>query len=80
LDMLKECEILNGSKDGQWQTGRDYSLKLNHALAAGDIGIWLQGCNEGTHGLADSLLSILATRSGELVQSIFGQGGALSQH
>jgi L-ornithine N5-oxygenase len=32
----------------------------------------LQGCNEKTHGLSDSLLSILAVRGGEMVESIFG--------
>jgi L-ornithine N5-oxygenase len=32
----------------------------------------LQGCNESTHGLSDTLLSILATRGGEMVNSIFG--------
>jgi L-ornithine N5-monooxygenase len=75
--MLDECQVLNVSKDRGWQTGRDYGLKLDRSLVAEDVGIWLQGCNESTHGLADSLLSILATRSGELVNSIFGHGGTL---
>ncbi|KFZ18580.1 hypothetical protein V501_01136 [Pseudogymnoascus sp. VKM F-4519 (FW-2642)] len=38
---------------------------------ADTAGVWLQGCNERTHGLSDTLLSILAVRSGELVRSIF---------
>jgi L-ornithine N5-monooxygenase len=80
LDMLEDCQELNPSKDGRWQTGRDYALKLDRSLVADDVGIWVQGANEGTHGLADSLLSILATRSGELVHSIFGVGGKLGGH
>ena len=80
LGMLEDCEILNSSRDGDWKTSRNYSLKLDRSVVAEDVGLWLQGCNEQTHGLADSLLSILATRSGELVHSIFGQGGTLSGH
>jgi L-ornithine N5-monooxygenase len=72
VQMLKDAQVLSGSRDGSWQVGRDYKLKLNPELASEEIGIWLQGCNESTHGLSDSLLSILATRSGELVDSIFG--------
>ncbi len=71
--MLQECEIINDSSDGNWQVGRDYKVELNPGLVEEDVGIWLQGCNEGTHGLSDTLLSVVATRSGELVQSIFGQ-------
>ncbi|KAJ6786392.1 hypothetical protein PWT90_03362 [Aphanocladium album] len=52
--------------------GRDYRVKYNAGSVAADAGIWLQGCCEGTHGLSDTLLSVLATRSGEIVQSIFG--------
>ncbi|RCI16077.1 hypothetical protein L249_3062 [Ophiocordyceps polyrhachis-furcata BCC 54312] len=52
--------------------GRDYGIKFRAGAVAEDAGIWLQGCCEGTHGLSDSLLSVLATRSGEIVESIFG--------
>jgi len=68
LGMLKECQVLNGGSE-HWQVQRDYSLNLEDV--EDDAGIWLQGCNEQTHGLSDSLLSILATRSGDLVDSIF---------
>ena len=56
------------------QVTRDYKVKMREdAFAEGsDAGVWLQGCNEQTHGLSDTLLSILATRSGELVRSLFG--------
>lgn len=36
--------------------------------------IWLQGCNESTHGIGDSLLSNLAVRSGEVVDGILAEG------
>ncbi|KAG5927535.1 hypothetical protein E4U42_002112 [Claviceps africana] len=52
--------------------GRDYKVKFAPGAVAEDAGIWLQGCCEGTHGLSDSLLSVLATRSGEMVDNIFG--------
>ncbi|POR38694.1 L-ornithine N(5)-monooxygenase [Tolypocladium paradoxum] len=52
--------------------GRDYKVKFSPGAVADESGIWLQGCCEGTHGLSDSLLSVLATRSGEIVESIFG--------
>ncbi|ETN44335.1 uncharacterized protein HMPREF1541_10515 [Cyphellophora europaea CBS 101466] len=71
IDMLHECQSINGSTDGNWVPSRDYSLKLDRSQVQSDVGIWLQGCNESSHGLADSLLSIVATRSGELVQSMF---------
>ena len=71
IDMLKHCQSINADPAGDWQAGRDYGLKLNRASIGEGTGIWLQGCNEDTHGLSDTLLSILSTRSGELVHSIF---------
>lgn len=76
LDMLQDCRHINGSTDGSWNPGRDYSLKLDRSQIEDDVKIWLQGCNEASHGLADSLLSIVATRSGELVHSMFGYDNA----
>ncbi|KAM4063217.1 l-lysine 6-monooxygenase (NADPH-requiring) domain-containing protein [Hirsutella rhossiliensis] len=52
--------------------GRDYKVKFSPGAVADESGIWLQGCCEGSHGLSDTLLSVLATRSGEIVESIFG--------
>ncbi|KOS21755.1 L-ornithine 5-monooxygenase [Escovopsis weberi] len=52
--------------------GRDYRVKFTPDAVDSGSGVWLQGCCEGTHGLSDSLLSVLATRSGEMVKSIFG--------
>ncbi|KAL6887217.1 ornithine monooxygenase [Trichoderma longibrachiatum] len=50
---------------------RDYRVKYKPGSVADESGVWLQGCCEGTHGLSDSLLSVLATRSAEIVDSIF---------
>ncbi|KIW47750.1 uncharacterized protein PV06_00415 [Exophiala oligosperma] len=80
IDMLRDCQSINANRNGHWQPGRDYGLKLDpHSVDEG-MGIWLQGCNEGTHGLSDSLLSIVSTRGGELVDSIFSKELNLSGH
>ncbi|RPB21804.1 hypothetical protein L211DRAFT_840437 [Terfezia boudieri ATCC MYA-4762] len=55
-----------------WSVGRDYKLQYDIDKVADNAGIWLQGCCEVTHGLSDTLLSILAVRGGEMVDSIFG--------
>ncbi|KAK5169887.1 uncharacterized protein LTR77_005865 [Saxophila tyrrhenica] len=76
-EMLQGIEQLRQQgKDGSssWEVNRDYSIKFQDGVVERDAGIWLQGCNEGTHGLSDTLLSILATRGGEMVESIFGTG------
>ncbi|KAI9036587.1 L-ornithine N5-oxygenase sida [Aspergillus affinis] len=55
-----------------WNPSRDYRVYLDPSKVAEQAGIWLQGSNEKTHGLSDSLLSVLAARGGEMVSSIFG--------
>jgi L-ornithine N5-monooxygenase len=72
------------------KVSRDYSVQFAPGKVAAGSGIWLQGCNESTHGvslptlasctlflltkvqLSDTLLSVLACRSDEIVSSIFG--------
>lgn len=75
-DMLKNVRHLmpGGGKDPEqcWGVGRNYKVQTEQGAVAQDAGLWLQGCNEKTHGLSDSLLSILAVRGGEMVESIFG--------
>ncbi|KAK0629386.1 L-lysine 6-monooxygenase (NADPH-requiring)-domain-containing protein [Bombardia bombarda] len=56
------------------EVGRDYGVRFAPGAVASGSGIWLQGCCEATHGLSDTLLSVLATRSGEIVESVFGLG------
>ena len=59
--------------DKRWTVRRDYGVEFQEGAVGTDAGVWLQGCNESTHGLSDSLLSILAMRGGEVVQSILGE-------
>jgi len=73
-EMLHEIKDLRaqGSDSSQgWEVNRDYSVKFQEEAVQRDAGVWLQGCNEGTHGLSGTLLSILATRGGEMVNNIF---------
>ena len=74
-DMLKGVRQLrlNGAEtDTRWTVGRNYDVKFKDNAVKPDAGVWLQGCNESTHGLSDTLLSILATRGGDMVRSLFG--------
>jgi L-ornithine N5-oxygenase len=46
---------------------RDYRLIVDRP---GTAACYLQGVNEATHGIADSLLSVLAVRASDIVQDI----------
>ncbi|MBO3275547.1 lysine N(6)-hydroxylase/L-ornithine N(5)-oxygenase family protein [Pseudomonas schmalbachii] len=50
------------------EVDRNYRLSLRHGT---DVGVYLQGCCEESHGLSDTLLSVLAIRSREVAESIF---------
>lgn len=69
-DLLRPAEHLRTGKE--WNVARNYRVQFEPGRVSENSGVWLQGCNETTHGLSDSLLSILATRAGEVVESIFG--------
>lgn len=69
--LLEQVRSLRPAGQAVWTPGRDYRVNLDNAKVSQDAGIWLQGCNEKTHGLSDSLLSILAVRGGEIVNSVF---------
>ncbi|KAF8241740.1 FAD/NAD(P)-binding domain-containing protein [Wilcoxina mikolae CBS 423.85] len=69
--LLKGAEGL--FMDGECSVDRRYRVKFVEGAVARDAGVWLQGCCEATHGLSDSLLSILAVRGGQMVDSIFGE-------
>lgn len=71
--MLQGVQHLRPEKQDSWKVNREYRVELDQTKVDDNAGIWLQGCNEGTHGLSDSLLSILATRGGEMVDSMFGE-------
>ncbi|MCJ1462254.1 hypothetical protein MMC07_000854 [Pseudocyphellaria aurata] len=73
-EMLRPAEYLKPVTEclNNWHVARDYRVRFEPGTVSDDAGVWLQGCNESTHGLSDVLLSILATRAGEVVNSIFG--------
>ncbi|PPJ55284.1 hypothetical protein CBER1_04276 [Cercospora berteroae] len=74
-DMLKEVRGLMRGGDAEnddWSVKRDYAVEFEEGAVDPGAGVWLQGCNEKTHGLSDTLLSILAVRGGEMVENIFG--------
>ncbi|KAL2890678.1 l-ornithine n5-oxygenase [Ceratocystis lukuohia] len=50
---------------------REYRVKFLPGTVEGGSGIYLQGCCEGTHGISDTLLSVLSIRSGEIVDAVF---------
>lgn len=70
--LLEHVRALRPVDQTGWNPGRDYRVALDASKVSPQAGIWLQGCNEDTHGLSDSLLSILAVRGGEIVKSVFG--------
>ncbi|KAJ5143123.1 uncharacterized protein N7515_001910 [Penicillium bovifimosum] len=70
-DLLQSVRGLRPVGATGWNPGRDYRVSLDAAKVSDQAGIWLQGCNEKTHGLSDSLLSVLAVRGGEIVSSVF---------
>jgi L-ornithine N5-oxygenase len=65
------AEHLLVKADGEYQVGRDYRVASLPGFAPG---IYLQGFCESTHGLSDSVLSVLPIRSREIADSL---GGAL---
>lgn len=78
-------EILKSIKhmtvdESHYEISRDYAVRFKEGTVEPGVGIWLQGCNESSHGISDSLLSILATRSGEMVKNIFGSQASTSKN
>ncbi|KAK9481224.1 L-lysine 6-monooxygenase (NADPH-requiring)-domain-containing protein [Lipomyces japonicus] len=55
---------------GSPEVERNYQVKTDDRLACK---LFTQGSNQSTHGLSDTLLSILAIRGQEIAGSIFGQ-------
>lgn len=54
------------------EVGRDYRLPT---IPGCTVGIYLQGCCEATHGLSDTLLSILPIRAQEIATALTGGTG-----
>jgi len=53
---------------GRIPVGRDYRLPLRGT----DVPVFVQGATEHTHGLASTLLSNVAVRSGEILDAVLG--------
>lgn len=61
------------SANGRLSIGRDYALETN---AEFNPRVYVQGISQLTHGISDSLLSVLAVRSQEILESILSEQGA----
>ncbi|EED14680.1 L-ornithine 5-monooxygenase, putative [Talaromyces stipitatus ATCC 10500] len=70
--ILKDLKplLLSESEDNGSLVQRNYRLLFKPGSVVRDAAIWLQGSCETTHGISDTLLSILAVRADELLDSI----------
>ncbi|KAL9586795.1 MAG: hypothetical protein Q9212_000681 [Teloschistes hypoglaucus] len=72
--LLPQTNSNERKKPVEWNVAEDYRVIFDpDKVDKSQAGVWLQGCNEKTHGLGDSLLSNLATRGGEMVASTLGE-------
>ncbi len=53
---------------GDFEVGRDYRIKTDERC---DAALYMQGFCQSTHGLSDTLLSVLAIRSDEIAESLY---------
>jgi L-ornithine N5-oxygenase len=63
----KAGELVERATDGNPVVARDYRLQLDRPARAG---IYVQGGTEHSHGISSSLLSNVAVRTGEIVESL----------
>ena len=59
-DLLQPIQSLKGKTreqgiEDRWCVGRDYRVQLDPTRVDSNAGIWLQGCNENTHGVSDGV-------------------------
>jgi L-ornithine N5-oxygenase len=59
--------VLDACGLGEMTVSRNYRLNTPPEISAG---CYLQGFSEETHGIADSLISVLAMRAGEIVTDL----------
>lgn len=53
--MLSEVKNLlpaSAQQEGKFRVGRDYRVSFEQGKVDDNAGVWLQGCNEGTHGVS----------------------------
>ncbi|MGC5014298.1 lysine N(6)-hydroxylase/L-ornithine N(5)-oxygenase family protein [Streptosporangium sp. DT93] len=77
LDLLGEARehCLTGEA-GELLVERDYRIAVDPRKS---WGVYLQGATEDTHGIASSLLSMTAVRTGEIVRSIVRRSAQVPQ-
>lgn len=64
------ARLVRRRRDGAPEVERDYRLALDVPATAG---IYLQGGTEHSHGITSTLLSNIAVRAGEIVESVVGR-------
>jgi L-ornithine N5-oxygenase len=67
------ADLLSRRADGAPEVTRDYRLVLD---APADAAVYVQGGTEHSHGLTSTLLSNIAVRTGEIVESILARRAA----
>ncbi|KAH8919443.1 hypothetical protein BT69DRAFT_1246449 [Atractiella rhizophila] len=77
----EESKRVSPSPTGRdWKVSRNYQLLIpRHFQYRGRRGtfkptVWLQGSNQATHGISDTLLSVISIRSQEMVDGFFKNG------
>jgi L-ornithine N5-oxygenase len=77
LDLLGEAaEHCRTAPGGGLVVERDYRLATGPECG---WAVYLQGATEHTHGIASSLLSMIAVRTGDIVRSIAGRSARVAQ-
>jgi L-ornithine N5-oxygenase len=66
--MVKDLAAVTGA--GEATVDRNYRMRLPESYTAN---CYLQGVNEATHGIADSLLSVLAMRARDIVSDLMAR-------
>ena len=51
-DLLVPTRYLLPNPNHQFEIGRDYKVKFREGAVSDNAGVWLQGCNENTHGVS----------------------------
>ena len=54
-DMLEPLRRVSGKDVECWTVAKDYRLSIDGLNISQHAGIWLQGCNEKTHGVSTSI-------------------------
>lgn len=67
LEPLKGLMPSSSQKSGRCSVQRDYRVEFAEGKVSKEAGIWLQGCNEKTHGVSDFLFPPMGQPGTDLV-------------